>query len=39
MKAAVWNGPYELSIKEVPVPSPVRDEGFRNTPYSTEDSW
>jgi L-iditol 2-dehydrogenase len=26
MKAAVWNGPYELSIKEVPVPSPGRDE-------------
>ena len=26
MKAAVWNGPYDLSIREVDVPSPGRGE-------------
>jgi L-iditol 2-dehydrogenase len=26
MKAAVWNGPYDLSIKDVPVPSPKMGE-------------
>ena len=26
MKAAVWNGPYDLSIKEVPRPSPASGE-------------
>jgi len=26
MKAAVWNGPYDLSIKDVPVPSPSQGE-------------
>ena len=26
MKAAVWNGPYDLSIKDVQVPSPSRGE-------------
>ena len=26
MKAAVWNGPYELSIKQVPRPSPASGE-------------
>ena len=26
MKAAVWNGPYDLSIKDVPLPTPSRGE-------------
>jgi len=26
MKAAVWNGPHDLSIQEVPIPSPGRGE-------------
>jgi L-iditol 2-dehydrogenase len=26
MKAAVWNGPFDLSLKEVPVPSPAAGE-------------